>query len=48
MRSGRDKGEQAETQKKQDIYRKTRQRCERDLTEIKISYSLLFEISGDV
>ena len=30
------------------IYMKTRQRDERILTEIKISYSLLFEISGDV
>ena len=30
------------------IYRKTKQRDERDLTEIKISYSLLLEIFGDV
>ena len=43
MRSGRDK-----RHRRNRIYRKTRQRCERDLTEIKISYSLLFEISGDV
>ena len=30
------------------IYRKTKQRDERGLTEIKTSYSLLLEISGDV
>ena len=48
MRGGRDRGEKAETRDIEETGYTRRQRDERDLTEIKISYSLLFEISGDV